>query len=746
MNCEVSVVLPCYNESKNIGEMAHRLSQLFLRKQLSGEIVLVDDGSTDDTYAVMQNLAQQYKCVVLQKHDRNRGIAQAWKTGTKAATGKYVCFMDADLQNLPEDVWRLYREITYNHADLVQGNRSLIGRHKDSRYWFSVGLNSLLNGLFEMRQKDNKSGFVIAKKDVMEDILRHRFNYYYFQTFITVAAAAKGYTIREVETIFDRRLLGESFMSAIPIVVVIRALIDIVKAYFEYRVAPKRDTFMAEFLETHKPLREDAPMKGCQAFMFWLFFATTWTHKWLITSRAKDYYYELKRTQYLSHSDIRKLQGLKLRRLMNHAYNHVGYWRELLDAHGLVPEEFNSVEDLRKLPLLSKQTVKDNIYFDMLSDNHDKAKILKVSTSGSTGEPFVCFADQHQLEIRWATTQRSYEWTGWKWGDRCTRLWHQTIGMSLSQIIREAIDAWFCNRKFIPAFEMSDESIKQFSRKVAAHKPFLIDGYAESFNFLAYSLQESKEPLKWKPKALLSSAQSLPPASRQIIEQNFGCKVFDKYGSREFSGIAYECDQHTGHHIMAESYIVEIIKDGKPAKAGEVGEVVVTDLNNYCMPLIRYRVGDLAVAMDEGFQCPCGRGLPLLGEIQGRTQAIIFGTNGTYMPGSFFLHVLKDYSHLVSQLQVVQEVKGELVLKIVKAKRWDDDVFNNVVELMKRHLGQDMQINLEFVDNIPLGRTGKRQPIVSKIAVDFQKVEAVIAGSDREEADVDVEKPAAPTL
>src|SRR6185295_20378238 len=120
--------------------------------------------------------------------------------------------------------------------------------------------------------------------------------------------------------------------------------------------------------------------------------------------------------------------------------------------------------------------------------------------------------------------------------------------------------------------------------------------------------------------------------SRQIIESNFQCGVFDKYGSREFSGIAYECEAHEGHHIVAENYIVEILKDGVPAEPGELGEVVITDLNNFCMPLIRYRVGDLAVAMDNTKTCPCGRGLPRIGRIEGRTQAIIFGPNGLFMP------------------------------------------------------------------------------------------------------------------
>src|SRR6516225_5053080 len=233
--------------------------------------------------------------------------------------------------------------------------------------------------------------------------------------------------------------------------------------------------------------------------------------------------------------------------------------------------------------------------------------MLKITTSGSTGEPFVCYADKYQLEMRWAATLRAMEWTGYRFGDRQARLWHQTIGMSLGQIIRERIDAVFSRRIFIPAYEMSDNNLPRSMEKLRKFRPVLIDGYPELFNFLAhYIKQHGLQGVR--PKGIISSAQTLPDQSRQVIEEAFQCRVFDKYGSREFSGIAYESQGHDGHLVVAENYIVEILKEGRPAKPGELGEVVITDLNNRCMPLIRYRVGDLAVAIDNTVPSPCGRG------------------------------------------------------------------------------------------------------------------------------------------
>src|SRR5262249_21404278 len=222
-----------------------------------------------------------------------------------------------------------------------------------------------------------------------------------------------------------------------------------------------------------------------------------------------------------------------------------------LDERGLKDGDMRTADDLRKWPLLAKGDVRANLYFDLLSDNHDKRRILRVTTSGSTGEPFVCYADQHQLEIRWAATQRSLEWTGWRFRDPTARLWHQTLAMSRMQVVKERIDAWFHRRLFIPAFELSDANIARMVAQLERIRPVLIDGYAESFNFLAHYLKDG-----WlegvRPKGIVSSAQTLPEQSRALIESAFGCKVFDKYGSREFSGIAYECEAHAGHHVVAE--------------------------------------------------------------------------------------------------------------------------------------------------------------------------------------------------
>ena len=723
----LSVIIPCYNEEKNLPELAERIMKTFSMQNIEGEIVFVDDASEDGTHNVMRRIADEYgSAIIVKKHNQNKGLFEAWKTGIKYSRGEYACFIDADLQNLPEDIARLYEEIQFTHADMVQGYRSSIGRVKDSRYYLSRGLNLLLNLFFGMRAKDNKSGFIIASKEVLEDVLRFRYSYYYPQSFIAVSARAKGYTIREIETIFQGRLYGESSITKNPVKPTLLSFADLTMAFFEFKVFFKKENILADFLRDHKPQRQDHPLSWWRKSLFNFYFLTLPLHVWMLSRNTKQYYFELKKGQWLSPGEIREFQLLKLRQLMRHAYQHSRYYRKLFDSRGIKPQDIRNLTDLQKLPLLDKDAIRENLYFGLLSDNYDKNKILKISTSGSTGIPFVCYADQHQLDMRWAATLRSMEWTGYQFGDRQMRLWHQTLGMTWTQIAREYLDAMLSRRKFISAYQMTGNNINKFVKALNRYKPALIDGYAESFNFLASYLNSQDMNGLHSPKGIISSAQSLPDQSRAIIEKVFKCSVFDKYGSREFSGIAYESNGHDGHLVVAENYIVEIIKDGRQALPGEVGEVVITDLNNYCMPFIRYRVGDLAVATDDTKVSPCGRGLPRIGTIEGRVQAIIVGKNGNFVPGTFFAHLYKDYGHIIRQYKVIQEEDGSVTLQIVKTVGFNDDEFNKLIGIHREFLGKDTSIRVEFVKEIPMVRTGKQQGSVSRLKIDFQKIKGNI--------------------
>jgi len=457
---------------------------------------------------------------------------------------------------------------------------------------------------------------------------------------------------------------------------------------------------------------------GSRKLLLNTYFSSMPLHAWLIRPGTKNIYQGLQRTQWLSTEELQELQVWRLQRLLWHSYAHVPYYKRLFVDNGLHPRDFKSLSDLMKLPFLNKSDVTENLYMDLFSETHIKKDMHKIATSGSTGQPFVTYADRQQLEIRFASTMRSYEWTGWRIGDKQVRLWHQKLGMRPTQVIKEQLDAKLMRRTFIPAFELSSQGLEQFAAKLNKVRPVLIDGYAESLNFLALYLNQGGT-LNFAPQAILSSAQMLTAGTRNQIESALGAKVFDKYGAREFSGIAYQCNKSSDHHIVDESYVVEIVKEGRIAKPGELGEVVITDLNNFSVPLIRYRIGDLAVASDNTQDCDCGRGLSRMGDIQGRTQALVHCANGKWLPGTFFAHFFKEYDYLVTFFQVQQHQKGAFILRIVKSPQWTDGSWAELTTNLRHFVG-DTEITMEYVNEIPLMATGKRTPVISSVKVDFQ--------------------------
>lgn len=717
---DLSVIAPCLNEEGNVNRLVERIHQALAGSAIRYEIVLVDDGSTDSTWNVISDLqaldGERIKAV---RHERNMGIVSSWRSGLSTASAGISCLIDADLQNPPEAIPDLWSQLMTGRSHIVQATRSSIEWNRDARYRASRGLNWLLNVVFRDSAHDNKSGFLLAPTDVLLRTLTFRKKYRYPQTFVRVAARSRGYSVGEVETLFEPRRAGKSFLSnRSALRVYFGVLQDVVRAIPEFRVAPLTAVH-EHYLPRNRSSQISSPKQASASQLgLDLYFASMPTHAWLLRPSTKDIYYWLQDSQWMSATDLRELQFERLQRLLWHAYINVPYYRSAFDEAGFHPRFFTALEDLGSVPLLSKEQVSANLYMRLFSQTHRKNEMLKIATSGSTGTPFVTYADRQQLEFRFATTLRCVEWTGWRFGEKQVRLWHQRLGMSRSQIVRERVDAWMMRRTFVPAFELDDVKMRHLVDTLNRIRPTLIDGYAESLNFLGQYLKSGVE-LKFQPSGLLSSAQMLTRQTRSTIESALGAKVHDKYGAREFSGIAYECKEGSLKHIMDESYIVEVVKEGRPALPGETGEVVITDLNNFSVPLIRYRIGDLAQAVDNASACECGRGLSRIGDVQGRTQAIVHCANGRWLPGTFFAHFFKDYEHLLQFFQVIQERHGEFTLRTVKGKHWTQVDWDRMLSHLREYIG-DTSISVEYVQAIPLLATGKRTPVVSHVRADFQ--------------------------
>jgi len=236
----LSVVVPCYNEEENLRELVSRIVQAMADGGVEDyEILLVDDGSTDGTGRVIDELAGDFPPVVPVSHGENRGIVAGWRSGFQRSRGRVVLTTDADLQYAPEDIPLLHRECISGPWDLVQGWRKNYREKSLLRKLLSNGFSGILRLLFFLRLHDVKSGFIAYRREVLGDILDHRFNYFSFQSLPTVAAHFKGYRIKQVPITFHRRFAGASSIES-PIIFSIRSALDLPKALVEYRFLKQR--------------------------------------------------------------------------------------------------------------------------------------------------------------------------------------------------------------------------------------------------------------------------------------------------------------------------------------------------------------------------------------------------------------------------------------------------------------------------------------------------------------------------
>ncbi len=689
---ELSVIVPCYNEEGNLPELVERTERVFERRRIRGELVLVDDGSRDGTAAQIEALAARHPCVVGVHHPTNLGIPAGWRSGFERSSGRYVCTIDADLQYQPEAIALLYREMCFSKADLVQGWRSTLERQHDHRYYWSRGLDYILKLAFAMPEYDVKSGFVLYRREVFEDILREAGRFHYFQHMITVVAKSKGYSIRQVETLFAERHAGQSFIGGFPLRMMSRTFVDIGRAFAAYRLREPKDQALEAVVG-----RGGNPATGPVDAL------AAWVRDPAISRNGPRYLDELRRTQWLPRAQIEELQLQRLRRLLVHAADHVGYWRELFQATGLVPDDVRTLADLRRVPSLTKSALRENIYFDLVSDSSTKRKIAKVTTSGNSGEPLAVFIDRLQRDTRWANAMRHREWAGWRPGEASLRIGSRVLAPAGPVPVRERLHAALARPDTLTGSAIDRAVVEQLAERLRRQRPGVLEADAEVLRALTSLGAGGDAP---PVRAAVATGQTLGDELRTLVQDRLGARVFGRYGAREFGPVAQECEAG-GWHVNAESFVVEIECDGRPAADGERGDVLVTDLTNYCVPLLRYRLGDVAAV--SASRCPCGRGLPLLEGVAGRPEAALLVAGGRWVPSSVFADLLGQYEFAVQRWQVVQPARDRVVVRLVRKSRLGPPTEDAIRRALGEALGGGAVLELIVVDALPADGT---RPVV----------------------------------
>jgi phenylacetate-CoA ligase len=267
----------------------------------------------------------------------------------------------------------------------------------------------------------------------------------------------------------------------------------------------------------------------------------------------------------------------------------------------------------------------------------------------------------------------------------------------------------------VNSFELSAEQIAAMVREYNHQRPRVVVGYANAIYEFARYASEAGLTLT-PPVGVISSAEKLFDYQRVTIEKAFGAPVFDRYGCREVMMIAAECEQHNGLHITADNVYVELTRGGQLCEPGEAGEVLLTDLHNYGMPLIRYKVGD--AGSWKGHDCACRRGLPLLNVVEGRTLDLISTPSGRVISGEFFPHLLKDFSW-IRRYQVVQEQRDQLIVRIAADESHSNEDCSLLKETLSQTLGDEMHVHFEIGPDILIEQGSKFRPVLSRVPVSF---------------------------
>jgi phenylacetate-CoA ligase len=406
---------------------------------------------------------------------------------------------------------------------------------------------------------------------------------------------------------------------------------------------------------------------------------------------------------------LRQYQLQRLRLLLVHARDQVPWYREQFRQCGLVPEDVTDPAQLSVLPVLTKSVVKDH-YQDLIALNW-RGRTFSKRTGGSTGEPFRFEMTRNDYQRRMAVMWRGYGRAGARMGRRTLYLWGADIlpGNSLGAVKNRLYHALF-QRRMLNSFEMNRDNLAEYENAIRRYRPEVIVAYVTPLYELARHLLAAGRTLPGA-EAILTGAEPLRDAQREVIEKAFRAPVHNTYGCREVMLIASEAPGVQGMLVNADQLLVESVDQHGRAVAGEPGRLLLTDLHAEGMPLIRYANGDVvtvASTSTPGFPWPCLR------SVEGRQLDLIRTPDGRMLPGEFFPHLLKDIQG-VERFQVVQQRLDALSVRIVAGADYDHTAELLLTAMLRRHLGERMHISIEYVAEIPLTAAGKLRVTLSML-------------------------------
>lgn len=419
---------------------------------------------------------------------------------------------------------------------------------------------------------------------------------------------------------------------------------------------------------------------------------------------------ELDTEQWESREALQALQLERLRELLHTAYETVPYYKRVFDRCGLSAKSVHSTDDLRTLPLLTKDIIREH-KDKLINERYARDQLIVNHTGGSTGKALQFYQDQHQWDYGNAARLCANRWAGWEFGKRTLRLWGHPDDVALSQRLRGRIRSLVLNDQMFDTFHFSCAEMEALAERMNQRPPRMIIAYASSLYHFAHYLDQTGLTVP-RPDGMISSAEVLDSSQRALIERVFEAPVFNRYGSREVDFIASECSEHAGLHIDIRRLVVEFVnEEGNPCNPGEPGRILVTDLTNYAMPFIRYDTGDVGVPNDQ--DCACGRGLPLMNNLAGRAVDILRRPDGRFVRPSAMTLVRNVNG--IQQLQLIQETRALLRVHVVRDANYSMLSERELRSRLTRSFGPNMELEFEYLESIPLEPSGKYRFSISLV-------------------------------
>jgi len=418
---------------------------------------------------------------------------------------------------------------------------------------------------------------------------------------------------------------------------------------------------------------------------------------------------ELEKSQWCSKEQLDNDRLKRLKFFLQEVYQQVPYYQEVFDEQGFVPAELTSVNDLSKLPFLTKEVIRNN---EKALVSKQAKSISPFTTGGSSGAPLTFMLGKDRVSHDVAEKWRATRWWDVDLGDKEIVAWGSPIELGSQDKIKLLRDKLF-RSKLIPAFDLTDEKILGFIDEIKSYQPKMLFGYPSVFALMAkVSLKYDVDLTQLDIKVVFVTSERLYPYQRDIIESTFNAPVANGYGSRDAGFIAHQCPAG-GMHISAEDMIVEIVDtDGNVVPDGVKGEIVVTHMATSDFPFIRYQTGDIAALSTNA--CSCGRSLPLLEKIEGRTTDFVIAEDGTMMHGLALIYVLRELSG-IEEFKIIQETKLLTNILIVPTDNVSEELSNQIIEGIKARLGENVVVNLKVVSAIPAEKSGKFRYVQSKV-------------------------------